>query len=55
MFHNWSHPQMFYRHQTVPETYHKQLVQATTILLSICKTKFLAYWSEGQQKVFHIN
>ena len=45
MFHNWSHPQTFCRHQTVPETYHKQLVQTTTILLSICKTYI--FWHTG--------
>ena len=55
VFHNWSHPQMFCRHQTVPET------QPTTSsdyynTTSICKAYI--FWHtgvEGQQKVFRIN
>ena len=56
VFHNWSHPQMFCRHQTVLET------QPTTSsnyynTTSICKAYiFLAYWSRrSQQKFFRID
>ena len=53
MFHNWSLPQMFCRHQTVPET---QPTTSSDYSNTICKT--YVFWHtgvEGKQKVFRIN
>ena len=50
MFHNWSLPQMFCRHQTVPET---QPTTSSDYYNTICKT--YVFWHtgvEGKQKSF---